>query len=238
MEVKQYLIIDDTQSDALYLKNLVDKFPDFNLIGVTPTLDAALLLIDSQPVDLIFLDINLNGQLGLTLLKTGIALPPVIITSAYPEYALESYEIGKAADYLLKPYTLERLHIALSRAFQWQNQPSNGEDNSVFLKMGRRAQRFTFQSIDYVEAFGIYSKVYANNQMYLVNERLAAMEDLLPTHLFRRIHKSYLINIGKLTSYNRHNIWLSQTKIPIGRSFRPGLETLLSLFDTSEEKAD
>ena len=235
MKVKQYLIIDDTESDALYLKSLLDKFPFFNLVGVAPTIESAIELLTSQALDLLFLDINLNGQLGLTLLKTGLKLPPVIITSAHPDYALESYEIGKTADYLLKPFTLERLHIALTRALQWQSNPNNLiEIDAVFLKMGRKVQRFTFQSIEYVEAFGIYSKIYADNKMYLVNERLASLTELLPQRLFIRVHKSYLIHIGKITSYDRHNIWVFQTKIPIGQSYRPRLEGILSLFDSTE----
>ncbi|GAB4043400.1 LytR/AlgR family response regulator transcription factor [Spirosoma litoris] len=237
MEIKQYLIIDDTESDALYLKGLLSKFPFFNLVGITPTIESAVQVITSQEIDLIFLDINLNGQLGLTLLKEVIDLPPVIITSAYPDYALESYEIGKAADYLLKPFPLDRLHLALTRAFQSQSQVNIDEIDAIFLKMGRRAQRFAFQAIDYVEASGIYTKVYADNQVYLINERLAALSDQLPSRMFIRVHKSYLINVNKITSYDRHTIWLGHTKIPIGRSFRPRLESLLSLFDAGEEKS-
>lgn len=238
MDVQQYLIIDDTESDALYLKKMLDKFPALDPVGIAHTLESALKIIDSQPVDLVFLDIKLDGQLGLSLLKTGMALPPVIITSAYPDYALESYEIGKAADYLLKPYTSERLHIALDRALQGKGQLVSARANTIFLKMGRKVQRFDIHAIDYVEAFGIYSKVYANNQMYLVNERFAAIADLLSPHLFRRIHKSYLIQVNKITGYDRNHIWLDQIKVPIGRSYRPALEEVLSLFDTSEEEPE
>ncbi|QDK78691.1 response regulator transcription factor [Spirosoma sp. KCTC 42546] len=236
MVVKQYLIIDDSEPDAFYLKGLLSRFTFFNLVGIAPTIESAVQFLSSQSIDLIFLDISLDGQLGLSLLKTGMTLPPVIITSAYPDYALESYEIGKAADYLLKPFTLERLQISLTRALQWQNQPTVIEKNEIFLKMGRKAQRFVFQSIDYIEAFGIYSKVYADNQMYLVNEGLALLIDQLPARLFIRVHKSYVININKITSYDRHTIWLGQTKIPIGRSFRPSLEGLLSVFDTNSNE--
>lgn len=238
MEIKQYLLVDDTESDALYLKSLLSKFPFFKLVGIAPTIEAAIQFLSTQSIDLVFLDINLNNQSGLSLLKTSMALPPVIITSAYPDYALESYEIGKAADYLLKPFPVERLHIALNRAFQWQTPVPMAEVDAIFLKMGRKAQRFTFQSIDYVEASGIYTKVFTDKQMYLVNERLASLTEQLPSRLFIRVHKSYLINISKITSYDRHTIWLNQTKIPIGRSFRPHLEGLLSLFDTNEENAE
>ncbi|WP_375448410.1 LytR/AlgR family response regulator transcription factor [uncultured Fibrella sp.] len=236
MKIKQYLVIDDTESDVTYLKKYLDKFALCQLAAVATTVEAAIEILHQKPIDLIFLDIQLTSQSGLALLKSGVALPPVIIISAYPEYAIESYEIGKAADYLLKPFTFERLHIAITRALQLQ-QTTNSlvEPDAIFLKMGRKIQRFDFQAIDYAEAFGIYSKLYVGDQINLVNERLSALTRLLPSQLFMRVHKSYLINISKITSYDRHNLWLGKTKIPIGISFRPQLEGLLALFDTSSE---
>lgn len=235
MEDKHYLIIDDTETDALYLKNLASQFTFLKLVGIAPTIESADRFLMTYPIDLLFLDIRLNGQTGFTLLKSGLKLPPIIITSAYSDYAVESYEIGKASDYLLKPFTLERLQIALSRAFNWPSQTSALEQDAIYLKMGRKAQRFVFQSIVYVEAFGVYSKVYTDNQMHLVNERLNSLLDQLPSRLFVRVHKSFIININKITSYDRHAIWLNQIKVPIGRSFRPGLEGLLSIFDAKDE---
>ena len=235
MDVQQYLIIDDTESDAQYLKGLLSKLSPFELAGIVPTIEDALRLIDTQPIDLVFLDIKLNGQLGLSLLKTGVALPPVIITSAYADYALESYEIGKAADYLLKPYTAERLSIALDRAFQWPNQTKSVRTNTITLKINRSIQHVDSQLIDYVEAFGVYSKIYTGDRMFVASERFASVADRLPAHLFKRIHKSYLIHLARITGYDRNHIWLNQTKLPIGRSFRPGLSELLSVFDTNEE---
>lgn len=238
MNVKHYLIIDDTEPDALYLKKLASKFAFLKLVGIAPTIETAVHFLETQSIDLLFLDMRLNGQLGLILLKTGMTLPPVIITSAYSEYAVESYEIGKASDYLLKPFTLERLQIALTRVFNAPNQPGLVGREEIFLKMGRKTQRFVFQSIDYVEAFGAYTKIYADSQRYLVNERLGSLLEQLPPGLFMRVHKSFVINIHKITGYDRHTIWLNQTKIPIGRSFRSALEGLLSIFDATDEAPD
>lgn len=236
MEIKQCLIIEDAESDALYLKKLLSQFAFLKLVGVAPTIDSAVQCLETQHVDLLFLDIRLNGQLGFMLLKLGLTLPPVIVTTAYADYAVESYEIGKVSDYLLKPFTLERLHLALTRVFTEQSKASVFEQDGVFLKMGRKTQRFVFQSIHYVEAFGVYTKVYADNQMYLVTERLNALLGQLPPRLFIRVHKSFVINISKVTGYDRHTIWLNQTKIPIGRSYRSELEKLLSIFDASDER--
>lgn len=235
MKIKQCLVIDDNKADVDVLKQKLDKLSFFQLTSTVNSLELASEVLADYPIDLIFLDIKLPHQLGLTLLKSIADLPPVIITSAYPEYAAESYALGKAADYLLKPFSDERLHIALNRALQMRAQttPYLNRD-TIFLKVGRRIQRFDFQSIDYIEAFGIYSKIYFGDQVDVVNERLSSLAKKLPAQFFMRIHKSYLINIRQMTSYDRLNIWLGKTKIPIGISYRPQLEGLLSLFDTSE----
>ncbi len=239
MQLKQYLIIDDLGDDVEQLTTMLAKFPFYKLTGVVQTVEEAIDILSKQHIDLVFLDIRLSSQSGLTLLKANIPLPPVIIISAYPEYAVDSYEIGKAADYLLKPVSGERLQVALMRATQLQNNVNNILDfEAVFLKMGRRIQRFDYKSIDYFEAFGIYSKVYNGDQMDLVNERLSALTRLLPVRLFMRIHKSYLINITKITSYDRQNVWLGKTKIPIGISYRDRLDGFLMLFDTAEDQAE
>ncbi|MCY7357077.1 MAG: LytTR family DNA-binding domain-containing protein [Rudanella sp.] len=239
MIVKHYLVIDDKEADVEYLVNLLDKLSLFKLAAQASSLDVAIAILASQRVDLIFLDIRLANQSGLTLLKAHINLPPVIIISAYPEYAVDSYEIGKAADYLLKPYSEERLHIALSRALQYQPKVNQlGDVNGILLKMGRKIQRFNYQSINYAEAFGVYSKVYTDDQVHVVNERLIALTNLLPDRYFIRVHKSYLININKITSYDRHNFYLGKIKIPIGISYRPRLEGLLAVFDTVGESEE
>lgn len=232
MKVRYYLIVDDASPDAVQLESQLTKFPFFHRADIVPTIESAIDVLSRQPIDVIFLDIKLNDQSGLTLLKTALELPPIIITSAYPEYAVESYEIGKTADYLLKPFTHERLQIALNRALHLQRTADNFVDiDAIFLKIGRKIQRFKFDAIDYVEAFGIYSKVYVGGQMYVVNERFSTLTTSLPANLFIRVHKSYIIHIGKITSYDRHNLWLQQTKIPIGISFRSRLEGLMMLFN-------
>lgn len=239
MKVNQYLVIDDSEEDILHLSHLLDKFSFFRLVKGVSTVEEAIQIFTVQPIDVIFLDVRLAHQSGLTLLKASVNLPPVIIISAYPEYAIDSYEIGKAADYIVKPYTEERLHIALTRALQFQSNAGGiMAVNAVFLKMGRKVQRFDFPAIDYVEALGIYAKVFIGDQMNLVNARLVTLTKLLPPRLFMRVHKSYIINVNKITSYDRNNIWLGKTKIPIGVSYRSRLEGLLSLFENSDQNPD
>lgn len=236
MKSKSYIIIDDSIADAGFLKQHLDLVPFLELYKICSSVEESIGVLANQKIDLLFLDIKLSGQSGLDLLKFSSSLPPVIIVSAYPEYAIESYEIGKAADYLLKPFTYERLLIGLNRALSIQIKPTSiAESNFIFLKMGRKIQRFDYMSIDYIEAYGIYSKVICNGHTYTVNERLVTLTELMPDQFFMRVHKSYLINITKITGYDRNYLWLGQLKIPIGISFRPKLEGLLRLFNRMEE---
>jgi len=235
MKTRTFLVIDDNKADADHLIDMLDKLFFFRSVGVASTLDEATHILKNEEIDLVFLDIRLTNQSGLAFLKVNMRLPPVVITSAYPEYAVESYRIGKAFDYLLKPFTDERLQIALSRTIKINTtQTSVAENASVFLKTGRKIQRFNHQSIDYVEAFGIYTKLYTDEQYTLTNERLSSIKKLLPEHVFVQIHKSYIININKITTYDRNNFWIGKTKIPIGLSYRPYLDNLLSLFSRDE----
>ena len=235
MNNRKYIIIDDTESDVLYVRDLLDKLPFLNLAGICSTIEKATELLSQEVIDLIILDINLADQSGLTLLKLGIQLPPVIITSAFSDFALESYEIGKAADYLLKPYTFERLLIAVNRALNLQvSATSIANPTYIFLKMGRKIQRFDYQSLDFVEGYGLYSKVVTGTQTHVVNERLASLTELLPARFFLRVHKSYIINITKITSFDRNTLWINNHKIPIGISYRHKLDGLLRLFNNNE----
>ncbi|GAB3725942.1 LytR/AlgR family response regulator transcription factor [Spirosoma lituiforme] len=232
MKIKQCLIIDDQPDDVNTLQTYLDKITFFAVSGVTATLEEAIRVLAQHPVDLIFLDVQLGDQTGMNLLRSGVNLPPVIITSAYAEYAVDSYEIGRAADYLLKPFTFERLQLSLTRALQFQVRENSITDvDGIFLKMGRRIQRFDYDSIVYIESYGAYAKVYTLEQTYVVNERTAALANLLPSRQFIRVHKSYIINISKITSYDSRSLWIGDVKIPIGLSFKPKLEGILSLFE-------
>ncbi len=238
MTVKQYLIIDDCPSEVDHLKDLLAPFTFYNLAAVVTSIDAAIEVLTTQSIDLIFLDVRLPNQSGLTLLRAGISLPPVIIVSAYSEYAIDAFDIGTAADYLLKPFSSERLHKALARALKAKGDSDPPITlNAVFLKMGRKIQRFDFNTIDYVEAYGIYAKVHDGDQIRVVNERLSSLAKLLPGRNFIRVHKSYLINIDKINSYDRQSFWLGSTRVPIGISYRPRLQALLSLFDVVDSEA-
>ena len=232
MKNKQYIIIDDSRDDALLLKKQLDTLPFLRLIQVGHTLEEAFTLLLTQEVDLLFLVIKQNGQNGLKLLENFIKLPPVIIVSEYPEYAVDSYRIGKTADYLLKPFTYSRLLTALNRALSPQLTTSSllGTD-FIFLKTGQKIQRFDCKSIDYIQQYGACSQLVCDGQAYVVDEQLSTIIESLSKLVFQQVHESYVINISRITQFDRDFFWMGTQQIPIGAAYRPQLENLLGLFD-------
>ncbi|GAB3710345.1 LytTR family DNA-binding domain-containing protein [Spirosoma flavus] len=232
MHLKKYLIVDDLEVEARQLEAQLNKLPFLSLTAICYTLEATLECLAIQPVDLLFLDIKLADQSGLFLLKNGIQLPPVIIISSSPQYALESYEIGKAVDYVLKPFTFDRLSLAVNRALGLQASANSfANKDFIFLKTGRKVQRFNFHEIDFIEAYGIYSKIQTGKQSHVVNERLAALDKLLPAQSFYRVHKTYIVNINKISSYSKNGFRFGEHTVPIGVSYRDKIDKILRLFD-------
>ncbi|GAB3251591.1 LytTR family DNA-binding domain-containing protein [Larkinella harenae] len=198
---------------------------------VCSTAQEATVLLQQQEFNLFVLDINLPDQSGLDLIRSFPKVPPVIVTTAHTEYAVESFDMD-VADYLLKPFTFTRFTKAVNRALSIQvDQNSLADDDFVFLKVGHAMQRFDYDAIDYVQAFGTYSKVYSNQKVIVVNETISHLETLLPKQQFLRIHKSYLMNLSKINSYSYRNVFIGSAKIPLGASYREKFEGFLTLLD-------
>nr|WP_293837472.1 LytTR family DNA-binding domain-containing protein [uncultured Arsenicibacter sp.] len=236
MTIRHYLIIDDNTADAEILVSQLGTLTFLQLIAVAPTLEEAIDVLESKSVDLIFLDVRLASQSGLTLLKAVPSLPPVIIISAYPEYAVASYEIGKAADFVLKPVSDERLQIAVTRALKNTAEGrSLTETDSIFFKAGRKMIRLRYSEVDYIQAYDAYCKVFNGEQMILISEPFFVVNRALPGNLFVRVHKSYLINVTKITGYDRQHLWIGKCKIPIGGSYKAGLQKLFTVLGNLDD---
>lgn len=198
---------------------------------VCGTVEEAMTLLQQHPFSLIFLDINLPDQSGLDLLRFFPKMPSVIVTSTQANHAADSYDLN-VSDYLMKPFSFSRFTRAVNRALGVQvAQNSIADGDFIFLKVGHAMQRFDYDSIDYVQAFGTYCKVYINQKVTVVNEIISQLENLLPPQKFLRIHKSYLTNLSKINSYNYRSIFIGSAKIPLGASYREKFEGFLSLLE-------
>jgi DNA-binding LytR/AlgR family response regulator len=233
------LIIEDSAIHVLALKAHLVLLPSVTVIGVKDNFEDAVGFIQQNltNLDLIFLDINLSKSThsGLDVLRVFPVLPPVIIITNHIEHAVSAFEIGKVVDYLVKPYTFERLALAVNRVLNINQNTMIGTTSDlgvIFLKMGRKLQKFEIADIEYIEAYGIYSKIMENGTVYVVNENISTLEKRIENPFLHRVHKSFIVNIRKINIIETYHIVIRDIKIPIGATFKERVDTLLKLIDS------
>ncbi|HTI90742.1 MAG TPA: LytTR family DNA-binding domain-containing protein [Puia sp.] len=191
----------------------------------------AIEFLNREKVDLIFLDINMPDISGIQLLQTLSPRPLIIFTTAYSQYAVESYELN-ALDYLLKPVTFERFLMAINKAaaaLSSRNITSTDEDAAVFIKSGPQTHRVRVSEILYLEKNGNYITVRLKDGNILIRENMGDIFDLLPTADFIRVHKSYVVGIRHISMIEVHQLIVNGEKIPIGSTYRDSLRNRLRI---------
>lgn len=235
MNTKHCLIVDDSEIITFQIKNYLTKIPLIAKIAVCSTASEALHILRTEKIDFFFLDIELPDFSGLSLLRSTQILPPCIIISSHAEYALESYEIGKAVDYLHKPFSFERFLQSVNRVFEQEQVVSNLEN--ILLKKGRVLRQFRVEDIHYIESYGIYTKIHTVAGVEIVNENMLSLEKILPCQSFVRVHKSYIVNLKNITEVSPNYFRIANSiNIPIGRSYRSSFKYFFHLLDKLDEK--
>ncbi|MBB3842258.1 DNA-binding LytR/AlgR family response regulator [Runella defluvii] len=242
MQIVSCLIVDDDTTFVQELSTQLEKLAFIKIVGSCKTYSETVMALKSTSINLIFLDINLESSEGLNgfdLLRQFPHLPPVVIVTNTPDYAVESYAIGIAKDFLVKPFDLRRLVLAINRAIDTDIESGQLIDaKNIFLKMGRKFQRFCIDEIDYFEGYGIYAKVITQDGItHVINDSLTELEAMLEEKKFMRVHKSYIINLNKLTGFDHNKLYLKNVSVPIGSSYKGRLDRLLRLFDNEVENS-
>ncbi|WP_109437428.1 LytTR family DNA-binding domain-containing protein [Aquimarina sp. AU119] len=227
MKLLKCIIADDEPIARQILENYIGQVPNLELIASCKDAFEVMELLQKQMVDILFLDINMPKLSGLSLLKTMIDRPEVIITTAYPEFALEGFELS-VTDYLLKPFSLERFIQAVLKT-QKKNTVENDvkiisekeePPKAIFVKSDKRLIKIRFEDIQYIEAYGNYIKIFTDT-MVLTPNTLSDFYEKLPKENFIRIHKSFVINFNELKLIEGNQLILNSTKVlPIGKSYR------------------
>jgi two-component system, LytTR family, response regulator len=228
------IIVED---EPLAVKVLADYVSQIPFLHLQETFKDAILATDylrSNHTDLIFLDIHLPKLKGMAFLKTLTHPPAVIITTAYHQYAVEGFELN-VTDYLLKPFEFERFLIAVNKvkkgqpAFitisssetEKQQQKENSETKDfIFLTVQKKKVKVLFSEIVYIESQKEYIKIVTTKKEYISKMSTHEMESLLPAHLFKRIHRSFIVSVSKIDSYTADMMEVNGVSIPIGRGYR------------------
>lgn len=222
------LIVDDEEPARELIKLHLSVLEGFEIAASLGNGLDAFTFLQKNPVDVVFLDIRMPKISGLQLVRSLKSSPKIILTTAYREYAAEAFEID-VFDYLVKPITHERFMKAIAKLMHYHsgqpapNEIRNGEDDAyMFFKVGRDQVKIFLKDIIYIEGLVDYIKVHTRERFYIASERLGYMEEKLPINSFTRIHKSFIIALDKISSYNADQVILDNKVLPLGRLFKAG----------------
>ncbi|MEM6723541.1 MAG: LytTR family DNA-binding domain-containing protein [Bacteroidota bacterium] len=216
------VIIDDEPLARQLLGEYLEKTPELDLFADFSTAIEGLQFVQEQPVDLIFLDIQMPDLTGIQFLKILKGKCPVILTTAYSKYALEGYE-HDVIDYLLKPITFERFLQAVQKAKDRIQHVSISEPNPTadyfFVKSEYKTLKINYDQVLYLQGLGDYVAIHTTNGKVLTLENLRDLAGRLPGHLFIRVHRSFLIALSAIEYIERNRIVIGAERIPLGNSY-------------------
>ena len=217
------IIVDDEPLAVSLLRKYVEKISFFELVFSTVNPIEALEFIQNNELDLVFLDIQMPELNGMDFLKIIKNKTPIILTTAYSDFALESYEYG-VVDYLLKPISYDRFHKSVLRVkdrfLENSSEKSNIEENDFFfVKSEGKKVKVNFQEILYIEGLRDYVNIKTTAEEFIILENLKNLENLLPKY-FKRIHKSYIVNLQKITSIDGNKVFIEKIPINIGETYK------------------
>lgn len=226
-------IIDDELLARQVLEDYCSKIDSFELILSTGNPLEFINFIQQNDLDLIFLDIEMPELNGMEILRSLIKPPKVILTTAYSEYALESYDFG-VVDYLLKPVKVDRFLKAINKVSSSKITPSKKRSGHEELQVKHDGVpiNISFHSILYIQSFGNYLKIFTDSRMYLISETLINITTLLSEN-FQRTHKSYIANLKRVSKAHRTHVYIEDKKVPVSPMYKvivfEKLESLLNL---------
>ncbi len=224
MEIR-CLIVDDEELALNVLEKYISTIPTLNLVGRCDNAIEAISFLHSNTVDLLFLDLNMPELSGLDMLKTLQNPPKIILTTAYSEYALESYEYG-VVDYLLKPIKLERFIKAVNKVVELFSRSDEFDDNEeivtkpILIKEDQNTFVVPQANILYVEAYGNYLKIHSVDKTYVTRLTMQEMISQLSDTIFCRIHKSYIINKQQVSRMAGNVVFINKIELPLGTTYK------------------
>ena len=219
------IIVDDEPLARKVLIKYIASIESLELVKECSNASDAASILHQHDVDLMFLDVKMPDMSGLELLDTLPNPPMVIITTAHMEYAIEGYEYS-VIDFLLKPFPFERFLKAVNMAFQRttgaiSNSSTHVDNNEyIFLKADRALHKVSFPEINYIQGYGNFLKVFTDSKMLLISETMANMEERLPSNLFRRVHKSFIVSLKNIELIEDGFIKVKNKEIPIGNIYK------------------
>lgn len=238
------IIVDDEPLAQDVLETYIEKMPDLNLVAKCNNAFEANEALQNNKVDLMFLDIQMPQLTGMDFLRTLQNPPLVVFTTAYSEYAIEGFELD-ALDYLLKPISFDRFVKAVNRGKEQLNLQTSStpafvdatlhtevEEDYIFVKADKKLIKINYADILYVEGLKDYVIIRCEDNRVITLQTMKSLEQKLPASIFRRIHRSYIINTGRIEAVMGNMIEITEKgqkkHLPVGKNYRDGLNDLVN----------
>lgn len=222
------LLVDDEPMARDVLRRYIEKVPTLQVTGECSNAIDALLFLQNNHVDLIFLDIRMPELLGTEFVQSLQNPPKIIFTTAFKEYALDGFELD-AVDYLLKPVRFERFLRAVNKAFPKKDaDQGNGSGDSnrktgtdfIYLRVDRKLVKILLADVLYIESARDYVKVFTKDKNYITRQTISSIEAMLSGNEFIRIHRSFIISVSKIKSFTNEMVEIGNKELPIGKFYR------------------
>lgn len=221
------IIVDDEPIARKGIKNLVDGIPRLELLDSFNRADTASVYMNTVTVDLVFLDIQMPGINGIEFARSIPKQTLIIFTTAYAEFALDSYEVD-AIGYLIKPIDPVKFRKAVDKAITYhalllaeeKKSVENVQNEYIFVKSNRRYFKVNLKDILFIEGLKDYVIIQLDDQRIITRMNLKAMHDLLPKSIFLRVNRSYIVNTNKIDSFDNNDIFIKTYEIAIGNFYR------------------
>lgn len=228
------IIIDDEPLAIALIEDHVSKFSNLEIVATCQNAIEGFEVLKSHQIDLIFLDIQMPMLTGIEFLKSLRNPPKVIFTTAYREYAIESYELD-VIDYLLKPISFDRFFKAINKYFKIVETKSitviaesklDDSTRHIYVNMNKKHHKILFADILYAESLKDYVRIHTLDATIITKDKISSFEKKLPS-FFLRTHRSYIINSEKITAFTAQDIEIGDIEIPIGISYKKGVLEVL-----------
>ena len=230
------IIIDDDATARLIIKQLCSNSEQVSVIEEFSSAIDAIKYLNSNDVDLIFLDIHMPTFSGFDFIQTLKSPPKIILTTSDKNFALQAFEYDCVVDYLVKPILKERFAKSLHKLSNIEEvevstkiNTSNEDSSFIYVSVDRRLIKINIPDIYFVEAKGDYISIKTESKSYIVHSTLKKIEDKLPSSLFLRIHRSFIINISQIIDIEDNSVLIQKSVIPISRSNKSELMKRLNL---------
>ena len=223
------MIVDDEPLALDVLRQYIQTVPDLTLAGSYEKPMEAFAALQRENIDLLFLDIQMPELTGLALLRSLTVVPKVILTTAFRDFAVEGFDL-EVLDYLVKPFSKERFLKALNkfyRAGKQEDYQEKYDEPFIFLKVNKEMVRLKFNDVYFIEGLKNHVKIKTTGRDLIVYHSLGYLEDKLPSRVFKRIHKSFIINIDKIDKFTTGAVQIQSNSIPVGKMYQNELDDVL-----------